>query len=437
MALTSLGNQQFPINTVINEFKENVVQTTVQESPITSISTGGGVLTAADTLPHNPSIYKPGHIVTGTDKTLRHFTFILSNSLGGGNAVTSLQLNINPEDMSVDNPYRVNAVQTMGGAFVDVWGDGIRRLIIRGHTGWRTHNTTVQRQDGFDNIFTLRDNIINKYFEIRLQSSNSFSQEEIESKLKLTLVDELHNTAYVIVPEVFRLLRNKARPLLHMYEAAFIVQNNKPPKELTSALDLLRGKDDISIAKEMDRLGDRFSAIKDQLASIHRPFKDALGKLVDTGTGLTSMFSSILQAKQKFTQGIDGIRSIAQQATQAIHSAIGTIQSFADLSPVVSDVKLMIYEVKSIYKDLECLLNQVKHGGLYVYTGIVGSTACAALYGAPTSTLAGTVNSFDVLTQAEQKTSIGQAASSITAKAQVAIDVVDQFDTPAILAGRA
>jgi hypothetical protein len=436
MALSGFTASLFPIDTFNAEFSETEVLQQASSAGAISISTGGGVSTNFPSVFGHPNATPSGHILTGTDKTLRHFTFVLNNGLGGGSALTSVLLNINPEDMSIDTPYRVNPVQTMGGAFVDVWGVGIRRLVIRGHTGFKTYDSATQVQDGYDNIFALRDGIINKYFDIRTQSVATNSQSEIEDKLKVIVIDQLHGTSYEVIPEVFRLLRNRARPLLHMYEASFIIRDNdKDPQALFGDdLGLLTPPTAAAVGDKMDGISDRFASIKDQLSDIGGPFKDALWDLTNSGGGIADTFAGILKAKAEFTQGVEGIRTIAAQATQAVNRGIGSLQSFADLSGIALDVKSVIYDTKSVYGELRCLLNEVKQTGLYVYTGIVGSSSCAALYGQPNSNLTNQTNSFDAILQSQQRSTIGQTSNLITAIAQNASDKIQQLDVPVVLA---
>src|ERR1035437_1247118 len=46
-------------------------------------------------------------------------------------------LTVNPEDLTVTEPSRVAVQQTMGGAWVDSFGPGLRTINISGVTGWR------------------------------------------------------------------------------------------------------------------------------------------------------------------------------------------------------------------------------------------------------------------------------------------------------------
>jgi hypothetical protein len=379
----------------------------------------------------HPNVTPPGHRFTGSDLGYQHFTFILRSNLGGSAVFEQVTLNINPEDLSIDSPYRVNAVNTMGGAFVDVWGQGVRRILMRGHTGWKTYKSTGQVQDGYDNIFNLRDNIINRYLQIRIDNSPNYPQSRIDDGLSLELVDNLHQTVYSIIPENFRLLRNRARPLLHMYEATFVIRDLNPKD---STVNMLIDKTDSSIANQMDGLGGQFAALGERLSGLSGPFADALGTLTSTGGGITQTFKNILQAKGEFTQGVEGIRALAADATQAIDRGLGALQSFADLSGIALDIKSLIYDTKSVYGNLRCLLNEVKAKGLYVYTGIVGSATCAGLYGQPVSPLIDTVNTFDTITQSQQQAIIGQATANVTTNAQNASAKIQQFDVPIMLA---
>jgi hypothetical protein len=428
MALSGFISTSFPTD-LIGTFNE--AANTISSAPAQTIIKYALKNTDFTPIPGHPNSTPPGHRFTGADLGYRHFTFILRSNLGE-TIFEQLVLNINPEDFSVDEPYRVNAINTMGGAFVDVWGNGIRRILMRGHTGWRTYTGMGQVQDGYDNLFNLRDRIINAYLQIRIDKAINYPQSRIEDGLTLEIVDHLHQTIYNVVPENFRLLRNKARPLLHMYEASFIIRDLKPNQD--AGVNPLTGKTDAGVAHQMDSLGGQFQGLKDRLGDLGGPFADALHTILDSGNSITGTFKDILKAKGEFTQGVEGIRALAADATQAIDRGLGALQSYIDLSGIALDVKSLIYDTKSVYGNLRCLLNEVKAKGLYVYTGMVSSATCAGLYGQPVSPLVDVPNTFDTITQTQQQTIIGQSTTSISGAAQSAAAKVQSLDIPIILA---
>lgn len=394
----------------------------------------GGLRQTTTALTSPSGALGPGHVNTGSKFGLRHFTFILRDGIN--NNVYVVDLNVNPEDMSVENPFRVNAYNTLGGAFVDVWGQGIRRVIIRGHTGWRTvRGANGQQQDGFDNVFALRDDICNLYFAIRDAASLSKSQSEIQDSLTLTLIDKLHETAYRVVPEHFKLLRNRTRPLLHMYEASFVIVDDDFTNDSTLS-ELSKEDKTKQLWNGFGSLNTRFGNIGQQVKGIGGPFGKALNDLTSLGGGISKTFHTLLTAKNDFSNGVAAISNTALAVTQSVNKALGTIQSFADFSGIAADVKYMYADVKSSFNELACLIEQVKHAGLFTYTGIVGSTGCSvALFGTPTSPLANVTNTFETLKQAGDEFQLQQAADTFSVKAQTVANKINSIDTPLILRG--
>lgn len=409
--------------------------TTFQPSNVVLASPDAGLTRVTTTALASPSgALGPGHINTGSKFGLRHFTFILRDGIN--NNIYTVDLNVNPEDMTIENPFRVNSYNTLGGAFVDVWGQGIRRIVMRGHTGWRTvRGSNGQQQDGFDNIFALRDRICNLYFTLRDAASQNQSQADIQSNLTLTLVDKLHETGYTVVPEYFKLLRNKARPLLHMYEASFIVVDDDFSNDDTLT-ELSQSDKTAALWSGFDSVNTTFGNLSQQLSGIGGPFGKALLDLSNLGGGIASTFNTLLTAKNDFSQGVAAISATALSTTQAVNKALGTIQSFADFSGIAADVKAIYGDVKSTFNELACLIEQIKQAGLFTYTGIVGSCGCCvALFGTPQSPLANTNNSFETLKQAGDETQLQQAANTFSLKAQTIANNVNSIDTPMVLRG--
>ena len=70
-----------------------------------------------------------------TSQLNRNIFFCLRDKAKSG-AVGHL-MSVNPEDLTVTSPSRLAVQQTMGGAWVDNFGPGLRTITISGNTGWR------------------------------------------------------------------------------------------------------------------------------------------------------------------------------------------------------------------------------------------------------------------------------------------------------------
>ena len=122
--------------------------------------------------------------------------------------------NIRPEDLSWTEPVRVNAVQTLGSAWVDAFGPGIAQIVIAGHTGWSGGPSGGPDWEAqFQNLYACAFKDWNDQVE---------ASKDPES-VKMTFVDTLDSRAAQVVPKTFVLRRNKSRPLLVQYNITFLV----------------------------------------------------------------------------------------------------------------------------------------------------------------------------------------------------------------------
>lgn len=376
------------------------------------------------------------HINTGDNYGYHHFTFVLRSNFNQNQTIKKVTLNIDPEEFIIDEPFRVNPIQTMGGAFIDVWDVGIRRLTINGNTGWRTQQIKDQNMDGFTNLFTLKENIIEEYFSLRSTFSQSQSQASIEKNLSLVLIDTLHETTYDLVPETFRLYRNKQKPLLLLYNMSFIII---PPEQLNSILSsadsmaALLQPSVVGVATQMGNIKSKFDDIATVLNDIANPF-GALESLANNGSSIAAFFQGILTAKNDIGQGVAEVAQLITSSMQAVNSGLGQLQSFSDLSGIEASVLLSIWNLKNAYSNLLCLLHQVMSAGLYTYTGIVDSASCSLVFGLPSSTLSSTRNSFEAITTQSANATSNAFANVVSNNAQTLSSSINSTDTALTLA---
>lgn len=376
---------------------------------------------------------KSGHTLSGKGKGYRHFTFVMKDEIN--NEIKVLDLNLNPEDMVLDQPYRVNAMQTGGGAFVDIWGKGIRRLIIRGNTGWRTISTPVQHQDGYDNFFSLRDDIINKYHDIRFAEAEKHSASELNDKVSCTLVDRLHGTAYRVVPENFRLLRNKQRPLLHMYEAQFIIVEDDV--DTFTKYNLNSDANMKGLFGEIAKAADKWAAIakKVEVGKKLGKWQAFIQKVLKVFKAIATTFKTLSDAKKRLLKGVNFVKNAIIRSIQAVRNVVGMAQSLLDLSDFTLAVKQVIGEVKRLSSGVLCLLAAFKQKGLFVYTQHVGSSLCGKIANRGKSAgLASTPNSFTAMKQSQAQNN--DITNTVNQDAQNRATTINYVDVPLTLIGK-
>lgn len=385
-----------------------------------SITKGGQIVNALNSF----GLSAPTNNTTAIS---RDFLFVLNDGVSTIPSVKSLTLNINPEDFSIDDPYRVSAVQTQGGAFIDIWGDGIRRINIKGHTGWHTQTVGNQNQDGFDNLFNLKDQIISKYHSLREASIADNSSTDIDKKLKLTIIDSLHVDCYDVVPEYFRLMRSRSRPLLHMYEGSFIIvkdTNSSTP----DPLGIIKNTSIPAISSTLYGLKSKIATIQKKITEVDPALGAVLNRLLDSGDNICTTFSGVLSGQITVGAGLASVSSSLTTVTQGIAQGIRNLEGGFLLNGIPAQTLLVFAETRNLFSSLACLLEHVQSVGLYSYSGIIDSSACAASYGLPTSGLSKSSNSFANINTLSNGSS-SAASSAISSSTTTIVNKINSHDT--------
>jgi hypothetical protein len=133
----------------------------------------------------------------------RGLSFLLS---GGGPGMT-VHLPLSPETIEVETPPRVTITQSLGGAWADHFGMGLKSITLRGHTGWHALNG---QYDGF----TMAGQLYSLYLEYAARAVAARSPDLVS----LLLVNSIDRWSERVIPTDFKLTRDKQRPLLFLYE---------------------------------------------------------------------------------------------------------------------------------------------------------------------------------------------------------------------------
>ena len=154
---------------------------------------------------------------------------------------------VNPETMDMDEPARASVTQTLGGAFVTDFGQGLPTVVLAGTTGYRKRvNAERYETDGFEEFMNFRNRVYRDFIK-----SN-------DPKLTLYWYNWEDDEYYQIQPISFRLMRNKTEPLLYRYEFRFtclqklknakraVTNVVKDPSTRTTWLDLSKRASTIS-----------------------------------------------------------------------------------------------------------------------------------------------------------------------------------------------
>jgi hypothetical protein len=118
---------------------------------------------------------------------------------------------INPEDMSVEEPHRATVTQTLGGAYLALFGQGLQTVTISGKTGFHARiGSDGTLTDGYTEIKRLRNYI---YREIIMNPSD---------KIEMFWYNWEDDEYYQIMPLSLRIQRSTSLGKLYRYELQFI-----------------------------------------------------------------------------------------------------------------------------------------------------------------------------------------------------------------------
>lgn len=160
-------------------------------------------------------------------------TFIVKNK---GKQKYRHTMLVNPQDMSVSEPARVSVQQTLGGAYIANFGQGIHNVTISGTTGYNARiNAEGRKTDGYSELQDIRRKLYRDF--IRTKSS----------QLEMFWYNWEDQEYYKIYPTNFRVMRNHAEPTLYRYEMSFTTLANvgrgASPKHSFNQIDSVNVKD--------------------------------------------------------------------------------------------------------------------------------------------------------------------------------------------------
>jgi hypothetical protein len=154
---------------------------------------------------------------------------------------------INPEELGMDEPAKVTATQTLGGAYITDFGQGLPTVTLSGTTGYRKRvNTEGAETDGFEEFVNFRKNVYRRFIT------------DPEPDSTLSWYNWEDDEYYDIQPTNFRLSRSKNQPLLYRYELKFtcikklmnassrVSSNMAEPKTRAIAISLSTGISNIN-----------------------------------------------------------------------------------------------------------------------------------------------------------------------------------------------
>lgn len=120
------------------------------------------------------------------------------------------QFTINPESYDIKIPSRLNLVYTKAGAFIDLFGEGVKEISISGTTGLKAN--TDDSEHGYKKFLQLK---------ALIEDDMNKSREGEPITDFLNFYNHTDGEAYVVIPTNLGIKRNVNQPLLYKYDLMF------------------------------------------------------------------------------------------------------------------------------------------------------------------------------------------------------------------------
>lgn len=349
-------------------------------------------------------------MATPSTQKFRPIGFALDDS-GAPDAFYKIQnLVIRPEDLTRIDPTRSAVLQTLGGAFADVWGSGLPNIAISGHTGWRGDPA----KDGMQIFSDLRDLVMTQFLNRRNAAAITGRD---PGEVKLIFVDVLDDFAFQVVPTAFVLRRSKSRPLLCQYQINLQVVSD----DLDDAKLRFIGEAnaDAGIESMSDSLS-QIDKVMSNLGWVGQAFPSFSKALIGAVAKSQQILSAVMQVKGTIDKGMQPLFRVADLVTQAVRNVARAVSTVAGLP---MSVKAQFQQLANAFHNCYCVLRNVfkVREALPDYSALYGASTCSSTAGgAPLSPLRN-VNAFELLSPV-------QSASYVTSDGLTALISAAQSD---------
>lgn len=277
---------------------------------------------------------------------------------------------IRPEDLSITTPTRMSVTQTLGGAWVDEFGQGLDSITLSGTLGWRTGQNGL---DGIERLLQMKEQFHTTWHAERAKAIALGSD---PNEVKLRYVDTLNRYSKIVAPQVFEIRRSKSQPLLGKYRFSLMAID----KSLLPAASAVKSGADPSGLGVSSLLGSiqRISAAANNLRSFVN------GQVLDPVRGFVSMSQDVLGTVHGIISSsgpISGpVIGIARDVAQVGTNLFRTLAAAQNL-PMHAKAELM--QIAGAYSNAFCVMkNALKTLPTYEdYRALHGSSNCSSTSG--------------------------------------------------------
>lgn len=281
--------------------------------------------------------------------------------------ILTLPLNIRPEELTRTQVSRTSVQQTLGGAFVDEFGEGLTQINISGNTGWRGFDGV----DGMTFFNELRAYSFTLWHQFRaIHVKNGFDPNSVQ----LIFTDALNNTIDVVVPQTFTLRRSRSRPLLCMYQISMIGLGDVPPASSSSGgflSDLVQALGLQSVVAAVKQI---VSAVKSAVNFVESDIIGPITAFMQTACSIFNTAVAIVETPAALVSLVTGVAQSIAQCGFNMFTTLGAVQS----NP--ADVTGNLMQVQASFSDVSCVFaNAIAQGQTYpVYTPLYGASNCSS-----------------------------------------------------------
>lgn len=332
----------------------------------------------------------------------RPIGFLLQDLGNRGNDLSWVRFNIRPEELTVQEPSRTVVQQTLGGAWLDNFGPGIKSVSIAGHTGWRAR---YGDEDGFTLFKRLRDTVFESWHAKRAAALEAGRNPDL---IQLIFVDELDELVYLVAPMAFSLRRSKSRPLLMQYQMNLLVLSDRieadssvlladaflgglPTVAESSYDDIARGgppstpEEPIPLPAALQSLKDSLDKLKKLAKGVNEGVDKSIGEPVRAFMDVTTI------AMEVTTLAVSEIQGSVDTATASTLAIAGDLtaagrninQTVAAIQSLPGHVKARFMEISAAYGNAFCVLRNSFKGQKYYadYSDLYGAGYCSSTAG--------------------------------------------------------
>lgn len=325
----------------------------------------------------------------------RPIGFLLQDLGNRANDFSWVRFNIRPEDLTVTEPSRLTVQQTLGGAWADNFGEGIKNVNISGHTGWRAR---FDDEDGFT-LFKRLNNTVFKQWHAKRKAAIEAGRDP--DLIQLVLVDELDELIYVVCPMNFTLRRSKSRPLLMQYQISLIAIADTAevdstvliPASIADGISLdpiAKGHEKVTPEKPpsksvVDSLRDSVKKLKALAEGVDGFVDRTIGKPAKAFMDVTN---SVLEVTTETVSGIQG--SVDTATASLIGTAAALAQAGRNINHTLSaieniegPIKARFAEIAAAYRNAECVLKNAfdVENNYPDYSSLYGASSCSSTSG--------------------------------------------------------